>query len=78
MTDSIIIYPFTQFQIGFLRGLFRQEDAPPPHNAKVTRIARADNGSVWIEYFSYGQPRTVSISKDETNETYYNELLSKL
>lgn len=78
MGTSTRIHTFTDFQIRFLRGLFRQEDAPSPHNTEVSKIGKSDNGDLIIEYESYGQFHTTLINSQETEETYREQLLSKL
>lgn len=60
----------TDFQISYLRGLFYRESAPPPHNTRVNKIGRSDEGSLIIEYEDYGRMQTVSIKYTDTAETF--------
>lgn len=72
------IYPFTEFQVGFLRVLFRQEEAPEPHNTEIRKVARTDNGDLLIEYKHYQEFHTTLINAQETEESYRDRILSKL
>lgn len=71
------VYPFSEFQTSFLRGLFRGEEEQPPHNTKVRKIAITDGSVMVIEYDNYNELETVAIPHSETRESFHNKHIKK-
>lgn len=71
------VYPFSEFQISFLRGLFRGEKEQPPHNTKVRKVAMTDGSNIIVEYENYNDIETVSIPHSETMESFHDKQIKK-
>ncbi len=63
------IYPLSDYQLGFLKSLFRYMEAPEPYNIEVTRVALSDKHDLIMEYKQYGILNVKSVAMMDTAET---------
>lgn len=63
------VYPLSDYQLGFLKSLFRDMEAPEPHNIEVTRIAMSDSHDLIVEYKQYGIMNVKSVALADTSES---------
>lgn len=66
--NGVWIYPLSDYQLGFLKSLFKYMDFPEPYNIEVTKIALSEKYDLIVEYKQYGVLNTKSVALTDTAE----------